>query len=381
MMSSHTRNGHTPTGAWRQRLGALAATVALGSVPAASLMAGGTAVLALAGPAPVMAQTTGGAVVNGAARIEAFSVKPVARIAPGAELDFTLWGTPGANVSLQVAGAQRTLPMVETRPGIYEGTYTVSLADRIDTGAAVDANLRVYNRVVTARLDTPLVQGWQPTAANGNPAISRLDVRTGPRPRVGDTVHLSLSGTPGGRASVTLPSPNNRTLLLTETRPGTYEADYVLLPGDPQMVEGDLKAYLYHGRQVASTQMAWPANVRELRRTVAAPCYDCGSIVAVNRVEVAGNGSLIGTALGGVIGGALGNQVGKGDGRTAATVAGVIGGAILGKEIEARQGQQVKYEVVVQMEQGAQRTVLLDNPGAWRVGEPVRVVDNQLVPA
>jgi outer membrane lipoprotein SlyB len=73
--------------------------------------------------------------------------------------------------------------------------------------------------------------------------------------------------------------------------------------------------------------------------TAAAPpvakiCVNCGTVEAVNIIEVKGDGNYLGTIGGGLIGGLLGNQVGGGSGKKVATVAGVIGGALAGHTIE-----------------------------------------------
>ena len=79
-----------------------------------------------------------------------------------------------------------------------------------------------------------------------------------------------------------------------------------------------------------------------------------------------------------MLGAVVGSQFGKGDGRTAAGVAGAVGGALLGREIQKRSNQRTQYEVVVRMNDGAQRTVVYAEAPSWRVGDRVRVVGETL---
>jgi hypothetical protein len=86
-------------------------------------------------------------------RIERFGMVPVDRIEPGAELQFAVEGMPGANVSVDLPGVERDLRLRETRPGHYEGSYTVRRADDIAPNRPAVATLRMGDRVATAQLN------------------------------------------------------------------------------------------------------------------------------------------------------------------------------------------------------------------------------------
>ncbi len=73
---------------------------------------------------PVQAQTR--ATAASALRVTGFDVEQVDRLEPGAELNFTLWGTPGAAVVLQIDGGRRTVRLDETTAGRYQGSYVVA---------------------------------------------------------------------------------------------------------------------------------------------------------------------------------------------------------------------------------------------------------------
>ncbi|MBT9614391.1 MAG: glycine zipper 2TM domain-containing protein [Burkholderiales bacterium] len=94
---------------------------------------------------------------------------------------------------------------------------------------------------------------------------------------------------------------------------------------------------------------------------------------------VANSGIGAGTIIGGVVGGVLGNQVGGGTGKTIATVAGVAGGALIGHEVDKnRQAKNPTYAVRVRLNNGDFQTMNLDNVGDLRVGDRVRIENNQL---
>lgn len=86
-----------------------------------------------------------------------------------------------------------------------------------------------------------------------------------------------------------------------------------------------------------------------------------------------------GAIVGGVIGGLLGHQIGRGSGNTAATVVGAVGGAVAGNEIAEhanRPGNVFRVRVV--LENGAQMMLNESSIGDLRVGDRVRVENNQL---
>ena len=94
---------------------------------------------------------------------------------------------------------------------------------------------------------------------------------------------------------------------------------------------------------------------------------------------IANSGIGAGTIIGGVVGGVLGNQVGGGTGKTIATVAGVAGGALIGHEVDKnRQTNNLTYTVSVRLNNGDLQTIHLDGISDLRVGDRVRIENNQL---
>jgi outer membrane lipoprotein SlyB len=346
---------------------------------AIALMSGGLTGLSVA-PLPALAQAS--AVRAEMPRISSIDVRPVDRVEPGADLEFTIWGSSGAIATLQIDGATRPLTLYEDSPGVYRGTYTVARRDRIGPDSRVTVNLRRDNRVATATLGEALQTDWpSPVAANQRPEISKVTVSDGGR-RNPDALRFTLLGTPGGHASVQLQGSNPRVLVLDEIRPGEYTVLHRLAAGARIATDRPLVARLRIGDRVATSSVdnAYQ-NVSTLRGRVEDKwCAECGVVEAVNAVEVDGNGKVIGTLAGGALGALLGSQVGKGDGRTAAGVAGAVGGALIGREIARRQGHSVQYEVVVRLNQGERRVVMAQSTPSVKVGDAVRVVGDHVEP-
>ena len=344
---------------------------------AIALMSSSVAGLSLA-PLPAQAQAHRAAPRVEMPRITSIDVRPVDRIEPGADLEFTMWGTSGAIATLQIDGATRPLALYEDAPGVYRGTYTVARRDRIGPDSRVTANLRRDNRVATATLGEALQAGWpSPVAAGPRPEISKVTVTDGGR-RNPDVLRFTMTGTPGGHASVHLQGSNPRVLVLEEIRPGEYTVLYRLPAGARVATDRPLVARLRIGDRVATSSVDNAYENVSLRSRDDKWCAECGVVEAVNTVEVDGNGKVIGTLAGGALGALIGSQIGKGDGRTAAGVAGAVGGALIGREIARRQGHSVQYEVVVRLAQGERKVVMYEAAPTVKVGDAVRIVGDHV---
>ena len=132
-------------------------------------------------------------------------------------------------------------------------------------------------------------------------------------------------------------------------------------------------------------QPAQPQPVQQVQQQAApvapapAPCANCGTVDAIRTIEKPGEASGVGLVAGGVLGGLLGHQVGSGRGNTAATIVGAAGGAYAGHQVEKNVKKVLHYDVVVRMDDGAQRTIGYDVEPAFRTGDRVRFVDGRLV--
>lgn len=333
-------------------------------------------------PAPASRSATAMPVINGV------DVQTVDRLTPGAELGFTVWGTPRAAASLEISGATRRLVLEEVRPGVYEGVYTISSRDRLAPDARVVASLRQGNRVSTVQLDEPLQQDWQPAPTQGPggaPVIQRFqvtqagDTRRGTRERV---LLLRLDGTPGARAWARLPGAETRRIRLDETSPGVYTARYTVSAADDLRADADAQATLRLGDRRSDITLpralagvGLPQRVSDLSPY----CSDCATVVAINKLQVAGDASPVGAVAGGLLGAVIGSQIGKGDGRTAAGVAGAVGGAVIGHQVDKRRSLRDQYEVVLRLPDGRQQTLMFDAAPSVQAGARVRVIDGRLV--
>ena len=104
-----------------------------------------------------------------------------------------------------------------------------------------------------------------------------------------------------------------------------------------------------------------------------------GTVRNIQQMETARRSSGAGAILGAVVGGVVGNQIGSGTGRAAATAAGAVGGAVVGNKLEERGGATaVYYQVDVRLDNGDFRSFDYSDLNGLRVGDRVRVQDNQL---
>jgi hypothetical protein len=99
--------------------------------------------------------------------IERFTVTPVARIEPGAELRFAAAGTPGARATLSIDGVVQGVPMQEVRPGRYEGAYTIRRNDNFPPSLNIVATLEGNGQTIRSQLNQALlVDARPPTVRN-----------------------------------------------------------------------------------------------------------------------------------------------------------------------------------------------------------------------
>jgi len=114
---------------------------------------------------------------NGPPRIDGFDVEQVPQLAPGTQLVFTLFGSPGAQASLRIDGAERPLALAEHEPGVYEGVYTLTERDRIAADARVVGDLRQQGELVSSVLEEPLVLG-SPSRPAAEPEVAIAQATT-----------------------------------------------------------------------------------------------------------------------------------------------------------------------------------------------------------
>jgi outer membrane lipoprotein SlyB len=322
-----------------------------------------------------------------AARIDGFDVEPVVRPVAGNELVFTLYGSPGGSAAVQISGATGSVALVETEPGVYEGTYTIRKRDQITAASTATANLRVGNRVVSAILDEPLIgrvsprRPAPPVISAATPKIDRFDVDPPARLAAGEELILTLSGSPGGVASARIVGVKGK-IVLNEIRTGVYEGSYTINNRDriaaDAVVTGNLRIDQRETSMVLGKSLVAGPQNQSSPRQAARSCVTCGVVEAIHVVEVKGKGSYLGPIAGGVAGALLGSQVGHGSGTTIAELAGAAGGAYAGSEIEKRVKTTKHYEVVVRLENGGSKTFSYAAQPGFAVGTKVKVTNGTL---
>lgn len=319
-------------------------------------------------------------------RIEGFNVDEVRRLSPGVELNFDLYGTPGGQATLRISGATRDLPLIEIEAGLYEGTYTISRRDKIAARSLVNANLRVGNQVTSAVLNETLQVGVGYHSAKAmpgpQPRIERFDVEPVADLSGGNDLQFTVIGTPGGKVDLVIAGVKGK-IFLPEVNNGEYAGSYTIRNRDRVTSHSVVTANLRMGDRVASIALGKAlqnaAAPTRANAAVGHVCHNCGTVEAVNLVEVKGEGGYLGTIGGGVVGALLGSQIGAGRGRTAAEIAGAVGGAYAGHAIEGHTRKTTHYEVLVRMQSGAKHTVSFAAEPGYRVGDKVKINDGVIV--
>lgn len=315
--------------------------------------------------------------VQASPRIEGFNVDEVQRLTPGTELDFSLYGTPGGQATLSIAGTSRNLALSEVEAGVYEGTYTISSRDKITARSPVTANLRVGNQVDSMVLNESLQIGvgdHRENTVSGSPLkIERFDVEPVADFRSGTDLQFRVFGTPGGKVDLVIQGVKGK-IFLPEVYSGEYTGTYTIRNRDRITSNSTVTAHLRIGERVVNAdlnknlQSVAPARARTGRI-----CHNCGTVESVNRVEVKGEGGYLGTIGGGVVGALLGSQVGKGKGRTVAGIAGALGGAYAGHVIEGKVRKSYHYEILVRLQNGTTQVITSAVEPDFHVGDRVRI--------
>ena len=169
-----------------------------------------------------------------APQIDNFFVEPVDQLVPGAELLFTVEGTPRAQASVRIGGINKNVPLKEVRRGVYEGSYTISRKDRIAANTTLRASLRARGVATSLSYRLPPPSGPAAVAAApaGAPqpaalAIERFTVTPIPKIEPGAELRFALTGSPGATASFTIENVV-KNVPMREVAPGRYEGSYTI---------------------------------------------------------------------------------------------------------------------------------------------------------
>ena len=121
-----------------------------------------------------------------ALKIERFTVAPIDKVEPGAELRFSLNGMPGGAAEVDLPGVAR-VAMQEVRPGVYEGAYTLRRTDNLTPSRPIVASLRVGNETVRSNLTQGLTADAKP------PVLRNLSPKEGEA--ITDRTAIAVSAT------------------------------------------------------------------------------------------------------------------------------------------------------------------------------------------
>lgn len=116
----------------------------------------------------------------GVLAIQRFTVTPINKIEPGADLKFAINGTPGAKASFTIDGVTKDVPMQEVKSGHYEGSYTIRRLDSFPSSLSIIGTLEANGQVMRSRLNQALVTDAKP------PVVKNVS------PREGETVAGNL---------------------------------------------------------------------------------------------------------------------------------------------------------------------------------------------
>ena len=177
--------------------------------------------------APVAAATPATPPVAAAAVpvIERFTVTPIARIEPGAELRFATAGTPGARAVFSIEGVARDVPMREVRPGRYEGAYTIRRDDNFPPSLNIVGTLDANGKSTQSKLNQALLVDARP------PTIRNLAPRNN-ESIAGNNVSVSATFDDSGGVGV---DPKSVKLVIAGqdvTRSATVTPQFVTWRGD-----------------------------------------------------------------------------------------------------------------------------------------------------
>ena len=136
-------------------------------------------------PAPVTVAPA--PVAQGAPAITAFGVVPINKIEPGADLKFTMSGTPGGTASFMIDGVAREVPMREIKSGQYEGSYTIRRMDNFPASINITGALEANGRTVRAALNQSLLSDAKP------PVIKNLSPHNGETVAAGNLTTVSAT--------------------------------------------------------------------------------------------------------------------------------------------------------------------------------------------
>jgi hypothetical protein len=270
------------------------------------------------------------------ARIDGMDVERVAALTPGTKLNFTVFGTPGADVLLHIDGVARPLPLREVQPGVYEGSQVLAVEDRVAANARVRASLRWRGQVSQTVLAEPLLLDAAPTppqvhAGTGEPTVPARTAQDR------DPLPEPPSAPAAEPAADAPPDP---------------------LPGaahEPRHAPAPV-------RTPEARALPW----REARPAAPA-CEDCAVVESIRPLPADTRPPASPPGL--LLGGLFGERVGQAVDRHVARVTGAVDRAVNGRPLDEATGA---VEVILRLPDGQRLQRIYSRPPALQVGDRVR---------
>jgi outer membrane lipoprotein SlyB len=241
--------------------------------------------------------------------VEGIDVERVAGLGNGVPLNFSVFGSADAAVTLRIDGARRVLTLRETEPGIYEGTYVIGVSDDIRPDSRVVAVLQRNGVLARAMLEEPLL--LEPLAL-----------------------------------------PWDRTAPAAAMAPP---------------VEGWMPPY--RSPEVAADKSSRPPAAFVPR----AACANCAVVESVQKVPAPPRVGGLGAVAGAIAGAVVGHEAVERHQQRVMALLGALGGALLGRELELRSTASPSYVVVVRMADGQLQSRRYPTEPSFRQGDPVVV--------
>ena len=216
------------------------------------LLPAATVMLAL--PGTVLAQPA-------APELRSLQVGTDGGLAAGSQLDFTVEGSPRAQVNLSVRGIPRNLVLKETSRGVYTGSYTIKRQDRVNETSPIRATMRLRNRNVVANYSFPAGIA-SPNVAATPPAGLKIDRFTlAPIDKIepGAELRFTLTGIAGAKADFDIPGVIDN-VPMREVRPGVYEGAYTIRRTDNLTPSRPIVATLRMGDRAVSSNLTQAPN-------------------------------------------------------------------------------------------------------------------------
>jgi len=216
----------------------------------------GAFVVGLAGPAAAQPRASGQA---SAPVIHALQVDADNALVAGSRLQFTVEGTPRADVQVGLDNNRIAVPLRENARGVYRGSYTVRRADRIDPTGVIRVSLASGGRTAVTNYTYPpsfaIASGPPGLQQPGGPlAIERFNAVAVDSIEPGTVLRYRLVGAPGGDASFSIAGVADR-IDMREIRPGRYEGSYTVRRNDNLNALENAVATLRSGNRMVTADL------------------------------------------------------------------------------------------------------------------------------